>query len=77
MSTPRACHRATPGEVAARAAVKLTEAEEALKALAYDSLAALEVSSEGDVVYVFPRCALPPVGTASAQHQLCARGSST
>ncbi|KAL6758321.1 hypothetical protein V8C86DRAFT_2599542 [Haematococcus lacustris] len=46
--------RVTPGDVAARAGVKLAQAEEALKALAYDTAAALEVSSAGDVVYAFP-----------------------
>ena len=36
-------YRATVGDVAATAGVKLSEAEQALKALAYDSLGALEV----------------------------------
>jgi hypothetical protein len=36
-------YRATVGEVAARAGVKLSEADEALKALAYDALGHLEV----------------------------------
>lgn len=36
--------RVTVGDVAARAGVKLSEADEALKALAFDSLGALEVS---------------------------------
>lgn len=36
-------YRATPGDVAAAAGVKLVEADEALKALAYDALANLEV----------------------------------
>ncbi len=36
-------YRVTVGDVAARAGVKLSEAEEALKALAYDSLGHLEV----------------------------------
>lgn len=48
-------YRATVGEVAARAGVKLSEADEALKALAYDALGHLEVSSEGEVVYSFDR----------------------
>ena len=37
-------YRVTVGDVAARAGVKVSEADEALKALAYDSLGALEVS---------------------------------
>jgi hypothetical protein len=36
-------YRVTVGDVAARAGVKVSEADEALKALAYDSLGALEV----------------------------------
>ncbi|GBF97383.1 hypothetical protein Rsub_11030 [Raphidocelis subcapitata] len=47
--------RATVGEVAARAGVKLSEADGALKALAYDSLGHLEVSKDGEVVYSFDR----------------------
>eukprot|EP00199_Chlamydomonas_sp_CCMP681_P006225 CAMPEP_0119106186 /NCGR_PEP_ID=MMETSP1180-20130426/3950_1 /TAXON_ID=3052 ORGANISM="Chlamydomonas cf sp, Strain CCMP681" /NCGR_SAMPLE_ID=MMETSP1180 /ASSEMBLY_ACC=CAM_ASM_000741 /LENGTH=214 /DNA_ID=CAMNT_0007091451 /DNA_START=183 /DNA_END=823 /DNA_ORIENTATION=- len=47
--------RVTVGDVAARAGVKLSEADTALKALAYDTLATLEVSDQGDVVYDFPR----------------------
>jgi ribosomal protein S25 len=37
--------RVTVGQIAAAAGVKLSEAEQALKALAYDSLGNLEVSS--------------------------------
>jgi hypothetical protein len=37
------CHCGAAGEVAAKAGVKLSEAESALQALAYDSLAALQV----------------------------------
>ncbi|GLI67327.1 hypothetical protein VaNZ11_011515 [Volvox africanus] len=45
--------RVTVGDVATRAGVKLADADEALKALAYDTQASLKVSSEGDVVYGF------------------------
>ncbi|EFJ41494.1 hypothetical protein VOLCADRAFT_98565 [Volvox carteri f. nagariensis] len=45
--------RVTVGDVAARAGVKLADADEALKALAYDTQASLKVSSEGAVVYGF------------------------
>lgn len=45
--------RVTVGDVAAKAGIKLSEADECLKALAYDTLGVLEVSSEGDVVYAF------------------------
>ncbi|KAI8474841.1 MAG: hypothetical protein J3K34DRAFT_517921 [Monoraphidium minutum] len=48
-------YRATVGDVAARAGVKLSEADAALKALAYDALGHLEVSSDGEVVYAFDR----------------------
>lgn len=37
--------RVTVGDVAARTGLKLSEADEALKALAYDTLAAMEVST--------------------------------
>jgi len=46
--------RVTAGEVAGEAGLKLTETEEALRALAADTLANLQVSGEGEVVYVFP-----------------------
>jgi hypothetical protein len=39
-------YRVTVGQVAARAGVKLSDADKALKAIAYDSLAALEVNSQ-------------------------------
>lgn len=42
-------YRATAGDVAARAGVTVAQANEALSALAYDCLAALEVSSAGEV----------------------------
>lgn len=46
--------RVTVGDVAASGSLTLTEAESALKAIASDSLATLQVSDNGDVVYVFP-----------------------
>jgi len=48
-------NRVTVGDVSGRAGVTLAEAEDALQALAADSLGTLEVSTEGEVVYVFPR----------------------
>eukprot|EP00200_Dunaliella_tertiolecta_P005458 CAMPEP_0202338920 /NCGR_PEP_ID=MMETSP1126-20121109/1004_1 /ASSEMBLY_ACC=CAM_ASM_000457 /TAXON_ID=3047 /ORGANISM="Dunaliella tertiolecta, Strain CCMP1320" /LENGTH=527 /DNA_ID=CAMNT_0048929397 /DNA_START=20 /DNA_END=1603 /DNA_ORIENTATION=- len=44
-------YRVTAGDVAARAGVKVAEADEALQALTFDTEGALEVSAEGDVVY--------------------------
>lgn len=46
--------RVTVGDVAARAGVKINEAEEALNALAADAGGTLEVSDAGDVLYVLP-----------------------
>ncbi|CAI5952954.1 unnamed protein product [Closterium sp. NIES-64] len=46
--------RVTVGDVAAASGLKVTEAEKALKALAADAEGFLEVSDEGDVVYVLP-----------------------
>ncbi len=47
--------RLTVGDAAASAGVSLAEADACLRALAYDCLAALEVSASGDVAYCFPR----------------------
>jgi len=47
--------RLTVGDAAASAGVTVAEADRCLRALAYDCLAALEVSSSGDVAYAFPR----------------------
>ncbi|BFI04166.1 hypothetical protein MPTK1_1g10790 [Marchantia polymorpha subsp. ruderalis] len=47
--------RVTNGDVASRAGLKVTQAESALQALAADSDGFLEVSDEGDVLYVFPK----------------------
>ncbi|OVA09992.1 hypothetical protein BVC80_1751g159 [Macleaya cordata] len=47
--------RVTIGDVASKAGLKLNEAEKALQALAADTSGFLEVSDEGDVLYVFPR----------------------
>eukprot|EP00245_Coleochaete_scutata_P013752 TRINITY_DN569_c0_g1_i1.p1 TRINITY_DN569_c0_g1~~TRINITY_DN569_c0_g1_i1.p1 ORF type:complete len:569 (-),score=108.19 TRINITY_DN569_c0_g1_i1:162-1868(-) len=46
--------RVTVGDVAAKAGVKLSQAEKALQALATDAGGFLEVSDEGDVLYGFP-----------------------
>ena len=43
----------TVGDVAAAAGVKVSEAERAMTAIAADTGAALEVSSAGDLLYVF------------------------
>eukprot|EP00854_Cymbomonas_tetramitiformis_P032153 gene32153-40670_t len=42
------------GEVASKAGLKVTEVEEGLVALAADTLATLEVSEAGEVLYTFP-----------------------
>ncbi|XP_065878149.1 uncharacterized protein At5g03900, chloroplastic [Euphorbia lathyris] len=47
--------RVTIGDVASRAGLKLNEAQTALQALAADTDGFLEVSDEGDVLYVFPK----------------------
>ncbi|KAF6165924.1 hypothetical protein GIB67_012821 [Kingdonia uniflora] len=47
--------RVTVGDVASKAGLKLDEAQKALQALAADTSGFLEVSDEGDVLYVFPR----------------------
>ncbi|KAL3701652.1 hypothetical protein R1sor_019674 [Riccia sorocarpa] len=47
--------RVTNGDVASKAGMKVTQAESALQALAADSDGYLEVSDEGDVLYVFPK----------------------
>ncbi|KAL0374873.1 UNVERIFIED_CONTAM: putative protein, chloroplastic [Sesamum radiatum] len=47
--------RVTVGDVASKAGLKLNEAQKALQALAADSSGFLEVSDEGDVLYVFPK----------------------
>ncbi|CAI7839137.1 unnamed protein product [Closterium sp. NIES-53] len=47
--------RVTVGDVAARSGLKVGDAEKALKAFAADGEGFLEVSDEGDVLYVLPR----------------------
>ncbi|EOA22047.1 hypothetical protein CARUB_v10002572mg [Capsella rubella] len=47
--------RVTVGDVSSRAGLKVTEAQTALQALAADTDGFLEVSDEGDVLYVFPK----------------------
>ncbi|XP_042510923.1 uncharacterized protein At5g03900, chloroplastic [Macadamia integrifolia] len=47
--------RVTIGDVASKAGLKLNESQKALQALAADAGGFLEVSDEGDVLYVFPK----------------------
>ncbi|KMZ73592.1 Iron-sulfur cluster biosynthesis family protein [Zostera marina] len=47
--------RVTIGDVAGKAGLKVNDAETALQAIAADSDGFLEVSDEGDVLYVFPK----------------------
>uniref|UniRef100_A0A0D9VGM9 Iron-sulfur cluster biosynthesis family protein n=1 Tax=Leersia perrieri TaxID=77586 RepID=A0A0D9VGM9_9ORYZ len=47
--------RVTIGDVASRAGMKVEQAERALQALAADTGGFLEVSEEGEVLYVFPK----------------------
>ncbi|XP_068662180.1 uncharacterized protein At5g03900, chloroplastic [Aristolochia californica] len=47
--------RVTIGDVASKGGLKLNESEKALQALAADTGGFLEVSDEGDVLYVFPK----------------------
>ncbi|CAA3016772.1 uncharacterized protein At5g03900, chloroplastic isoform X1 [Olea europaea subsp. europaea] len=47
--------RVTIGDVASKAGLKLNEAQKALQAVAADTNGFLEVSDEGDVLYVFPK----------------------
>ncbi|KAK9057662.1 hypothetical protein SSX86_022498 [Deinandra increscens subsp. villosa] len=46
--------RVTVGDVASMAGIKLIEAQKALQAIAADTTGFLEVSDEGDILYVFP-----------------------
>ena len=47
--------KCTVGDVAAAAGVKVFDAENAMKAIAADTGATLEVSAQGDILYVFDR----------------------
>jgi hypothetical protein len=47
--------RVTIGDVASRAGLQLAQAERALQALAADTGGFLEVSEDGEVLYVFPK----------------------
>ncbi|KAJ9129132.1 hypothetical protein P3X46_034091 [Hevea brasiliensis] len=47
--------RVTVGDVASRAGLNLNQAQKALQAVAADTDGFLEVSDEGDVLYVFPK----------------------
>jgi hypothetical protein len=51
-------YRVTVGDVAARAGVSIAQADEALKALAYDSLGNLEVSQRPTVIQPWTVCVL-------------------
>lgn len=50
----RLSYRVTTGDVAATAGVSVFEAEQALRAIAADTLGTLNVSSDGEILYVFP-----------------------
>ncbi|KAL0728644.1 hypothetical protein Bca4012_024737 [Brassica carinata] len=62
--------RVTVGDVASRAGLKVTEAQKALQALAADTDGFLEVSDEGDVLYVFPRDYRSKLATKSLRIQI-------
>ncbi|KAF9594463.1 hypothetical protein IFM89_031065 [Coptis chinensis] len=47
--------RVTIGDVSSKAGLKLDQSQKALQALASDTAGFLEVSDEGDVLYVFPK----------------------
>ncbi|XP_044483025.1 uncharacterized protein At5g03900, chloroplastic [Mangifera indica] len=56
MDAVDACgRRVTIGDVASKAGLTLSQAQKALQALAADTDGFLEVSDEGDVLYVFPK----------------------
>ncbi|KAL2336480.1 hypothetical protein Fmac_010926 [Flemingia macrophylla] len=56
MEAVDACgRRVTVGDVASRAGLNLNQAQKALQALATDADGFLEVSQDGDVLYVFPK----------------------
>ncbi|KAG2262483.1 hypothetical protein Bca52824_069562 [Brassica carinata] len=62
--------RVTVGDVASRAGLNVTEAQKALQALAADTDGFLEVSDEGDVLYVFPRDYRSKLATKSLRVQI-------
>uniref|UniRef100_A0A1J3K4S0 Uncharacterized protein, chloroplastic n=1 Tax=Noccaea caerulescens TaxID=107243 RepID=A0A1J3K4S0_NOCCA len=62
--------RVTVGDVASRAGLKVTEAQKALQALAADTDGFLEVSDEGDVLYVFPKDYRTKLATKSLRIQI-------
>ncbi|ESQ40303.1 hypothetical protein EUTSA_v10013253mg [Eutrema salsugineum] len=62
--------RVTVGDVASRAGLKVTEAQKALQAIAADTDGFLEVSDEGDVLYVFPRDYRSKLATKSLRIQI-------
>ncbi|CAK9198693.1 unnamed protein product [Sphagnum troendelagicum] len=62
--------RVTVGDVASQAGLKVTEAEKALQALAADAGGFLEVSDEGDVLYVLPKDYRSNLGAKSLRLKL-------
>lgn len=62
--------RVTVGDVAAKAGLKITQAERALKALASDTGGFLEVSEDGDVLYCLPKNFRTVLASKSAQLKL-------
>ncbi|CAF1791831.1 uncharacterized protein At5g03900, chloroplastic isoform X1 [Brassica napus] len=62
--------RVTVGDVASRAGLNVTQAQKALQALAADTDGFLEVSDEGDVLYVFPRDYRSKLATKSLRVQI-------
>lgn len=62
--------RVTVGDVAAKAGLKITQAERALKALAADTGGFLEVSDDGDVLYCLPKNFRTVLASKSAQLKL-------
>ncbi|CAN7141930.1 unnamed protein product [Brassica rapa subsp. narinosa] len=62
--------RVTVGDVASRAGLNVTQAQTALQALAADTDGFLEVSDEGDVLYVFPRDYRSKLATKSLRVQI-------
>jgi len=58
-------YKGTVGDVAAASGASVFETQRALNALAADAGAALEVSSDGDLSYVFPKSARVAIGAKS------------
>ncbi|KAL1821261.1 hypothetical protein ACET3Z_016130 [Daucus carota] len=62
--------RVTIGDVASKAGINLNQAQKALQALAADTNGFLEVSDEGDVLYVFPKDYRSKLATKSLRIKL-------